>query len=511
MTPSRRIKPMSCRLLTLALAAPLALAAAILLVSAVATETALAADVSFKVVDGDSGKALSGVSVTVRDCGSLARLGTGTSAGGGVATVTGLPDFAPVSVAVEQMPSRYTAFPVTTRTDAVQPVVVPLFVAANQWPMWGRDNGHTRLGPACGLPGKKPVWSSRAENTTEFPPSVAYGMAFYGNYAAIITAQDIHTGAVVWKRWVGVPTPDPATGKIVKTKFANQPAVSSWTETVNGVKRGVACVYFADTQGRVHAVDAFTGQDIWGPISGAKGQNFKSFEASPLVVGETLYVVPRYNKWGSKSRLWALNKRTGAAKWSRQLGVKKSSKVTSSPAYAGGRIYTASYDGYVFSVNAANGKLLWRKKIGKVFYGTPTVTGGKIYLGDRSTGKVYCLGASSGKTLWIRNLRASVYSSPAVADGRIFLGSGKRMVALKAGTGAILWSKKTKGKIMGSASVLKGTVYISDFSKRTYGFDVKNGKTRWTFRDGRYSPIAASRGMILLMGVRTLYGFRPGS
>jgi len=503
MTPSRRISTPSCRFLSFAVIA--------LLVFLASAASALAADVSFKVVDGDTGKTLEGVVVTARDSTGVAWLGTGTSGGNGIATIAGLPASYAISVAVEQVPRGYSSFPVQTNTASPQPINVPLYVEANQWLMWGRDNGHTRLGPACGLPGKTPVWATKAENTTEFPPSVAYGMAFYGNYAGIITAQNIFDGSVVWKRWVGVPTPDPVTHKIIKTKFANQPAVSSWTQTTNGVSRKVAAVYFADTQGWVHAVDAYTGLDIWGPINGAKGQNFKSFEASPLVVGETLYVATRFNKWGSKSRLWALDKRTGAAKWSVQLGMKKSSKIAASPAYAGGRIYTASYDGYVFSVNAANGKIVWRQKIGKIFYGTPTVANGKIYLGDRGSGVMYCLKTSNGAIQWKKNLGASVYSSPAMADGRLFIGSGKRMMALASGTGAVLWQKKTKGKIMGSASVLKGVVYISDFSKRTYGFDAKTGKTVWTFKDGRYSPITASRGMILLTGWKTLYGFKPGS
>lgn len=503
MTPSRRIQPSARRFLTLAATA--------LLMFFAFSATALAASVSFKVVDGDTGKALSGVAVIARDASGVAWLGTGTSNSSGIATIPSLPASTSISVAVEQEPRGYSSFPVDTSTGADQPIVVPLYVEANQWLMWGRDYGHTRQGPADGVPGKTAVWATKTENTTEFPPSVAYGMAFYGNYAGIITAQNIFNGSIVWKRWVGLPTPDPVTHKIIKTKFANQAAVSSWTQTTNGVKRKVACVYFADTQGRVHAVNAYTGLDIWGPISSAKGRSFVSFEASPLVVGETLYVATRFNKWGSKSKLWALNKRTGTPKWSVQLGVKKNSKIAASPAYANGRVYIASYDGYVFSVNAAKGKIVWRKKIGKIFYGTPTVTGGKIFLGDRGSGIMYCLKAANGKIQWKKRLGASIYSSPAVVDGRVFIGSGKRMMALKASTGAVVWTKKTKGKILGSASVLKGVVYISDFAKRTYGFSAKTGKQRWTFKDGRYSPITASRGMILLTGWRTLYGFKPGS
>jgi hypothetical protein len=57
-------------------------------------------------------------------------------------------------------------------------------------------------------------------------------------------------------------------------------------------------------------------------------------------------------------------------------------------------------------------------------------------------------------------------------------------------------------------------VYVSTLAKdpskgRTFGLDAVSGKRLLTFPDGRYSPAVGVDGILVMTGVRTLYGLTP--
>jgi outer membrane protein assembly factor BamB len=69
-------------------------------------------------------------------------------------------------------------------------------------------------------------------------------------------------------------------------------------------------------------------------------------------------------------------------------------------------------------------------------------------------------------------------------------------------------------RISGSPSVVGDVVYASTLARdpadgRTFALDATTGRRLWTFPDGRYSPAVAVEGLLVLTGVRTLYGLVP--
>jgi outer membrane protein assembly factor BamB len=108
-----------------------------------------------------------------------------------------------------------------------------------------------------------------------------------------------------------------------------------------------------------------------------------------------------------------------------------------------------------------------------------------------------------------------IYSSPAVADRLVYVGSyDHHLYALDAVTGKVRWSFDAGDPISGSPSVVGGLVYASTLAARpkdgrTFGLDARTGRRLWTFPDGRYSPAVAIRGLLVVVGVRTIYGLRP--
>jgi outer membrane protein assembly factor BamB len=474
-----------------------------------ATATRTPVDLAFRTVDGDKALhgsgAMRGVKLIVRDQ-TGAVVAQTTSDSGGLAHIFGVSSDATLTVTATP-PAKYVAFPLTctvTSIAAGQVVEVPLYRNDQQWQAWGKTNDHRRVGPSAGKPKGNPIWTIDPGNNMEFPPSLAYGLVVYGSYHGFLCANDQATGAPLWTVYPGY-----AHGRI--SKFANQVAVSSWVE--NGAR--VARVFYADLTGIVGCRDLFTGTLIWERVSGrgtgtaGKTLPFRSIEASPLVQGETLYVSSRYNNGGSKAGVWALSRRTGAVRWFRKLARNSRSKIGSSPAYAAGRLFVATYDGYIYGLRAANGKVLWRRYVGGQFYGTPAVSGSRLFIGNKSNGRVYCLSTTSGRLLWrTGRLGTSVHSSPAVYGGRVYLGAGKRFYALNAKNGRVAWRKAAKKRIYGSASVLRGVVYYSDYGA-TYGRSARTGSLVWTKRVGRYSPVTATRHLIVLCGRQTIYGYQP--
>jgi len=462
--------------------------------------------VRFRTLNGDSKSVLRNVSVVVRDQNG-ATVAQGTSGSDGIATVTVDGSVVSQITAVASAPKKYETFPVTTPLAGGQTVDIPLYRTDQQWLGWGRTDDRRRVGPATGKPGKL-LWTIDPKNNMEFPPTLAYGVLVYGSYHGFLVAHDQATRRELWKAYPGTAARP--------SKFASQVAVSSWIE--NGVR--VARVFYTDLTGLVGCRDLFTGRLIWekrsgkGPGTSGKEVKFKSFEASPLVHGESVYVCTRYDKRnGSRAGLWALDRRTGDVHWFMRLAKNTRTKIGSSPAYRNGRIYVATYDGYVYAVratdSAAKRKRYWRRYLGGQFYSTPAVTSSRIYIGNKSNGRMYCLNRTNGRLLWqTARLGTSVHGSPAVYGSKVFIGAGKRFYALRASNGSIVWRKATRKRVWGSASVLKGVVYYSCYGT-TYARTAGKGALVWRKGVGRYSPVTATRDLIIVTGRRTLYAYKP--
>lgn len=140
----------------------------------------------------------------------------------------------------------------------------------------------------------------------------------------------------------------------------------------------------------------------------------KGFEAPPLVVGSTMYVVTPF-----PNRLFALDlSKDGApAKWvfepkpaAAAQGVACCDVVNRGAVYSDGKIYYATLDGNVVAVDAESGKQVWRTTLANIQKGetitmAPLVAEGKVIVGNSGgemgvRGWVAALDAGSGKLAW---------------------------------------------------------------------------------------------------------------
>ena len=103
----------------------------------------------------------------------------------------------------------------------------------------------------------------------------------------------------------------------------------------------------------------------------------------------------------------------------------------------------------------------------------------------------------------------------AVNDETVYVGSyDKKLYALSAVTGGVRWTFDAGERIAGSPTVIGDLVWFSTIARiprngRTYALNARTGRKVFTFPDGRYTPATGIDGLLVLTGVRTLYGMKP--
>src|SRR5436190_23130971 len=125
----------------------------------------------------------------------------------------------------------------------------------------------------------------------------------------------------------------------------------------------------------------------------------------------------------------------------------------STPAFAGGKLFTLGMSGIVTAFDAATGKQLWQKPASPVgpLYGTgmsPLVDRGLVILhvGGHNKGALTAYDVNTGAVKWHWDGDGPGYGSPIVAefDGtrQVITLTQENLVGVSASTGALLWKRR---------------------------------------------------------------------
>jgi PQQ-dependent dehydrogenase (methanol/ethanol family) len=137
-------------------------------------------------------------------------------------------------------------------------------------------------------------------------------------------------------------------------------------------------------------------------------------EAAAVVAGSTMFVV---TPWPNALYAFDLTKPGPAVKWKYEpkpaafaKGVACCDTVNRGAVVADGRVFITTLDGHVCGIDAANGKELWKTKIGDIQKGetitmSPLVVKGKVLVGNSGgefgvRGWLKALDAATGKLAW---------------------------------------------------------------------------------------------------------------
>lgn len=174
--------------------------------------------------------------------------------------------------------------------------------------------------------------------------------------------------------------------------------------------------------------------------------------------------------------------------WSAQIGVTERPLVASAQ---GGRLVVASSSGTVAAFDTESGREIWRVAIGLALSAGVGSDGQTVAL---TTVDNEVVALADGKVLWRQKLGARTFTPPLVAGRRVFvLGADRRVSAFDAATGTRLWSqssRSTDALVLQQAGVLTavGDTLVAGQSGRLSGLNPLNGGTRWE------APIATARG-----------------
>ena len=215
---------------------------------------------------------------------------------------------------------------------------------------------------------------------------------------------------------------------------------------------------------------------------------------APLVAGGNVYVLDAFGK------AWAFEAKTGARKWTTQLSAGRMKFQLATPACDSGRLYVATNDGYVYALDAADGRVLWRKNVklaseASQLNTTVKCTGGKIYVGawtpDAASNEYYyCLDATTGKPGIGRKYRVPNTAAPGgyywagscVVERCLIFGSDRSVLTcLDKDSGELLDSVDLKTIVPEAKEIRSSVSYDPDTRMLFLTDQARNDGSCWAF------------------------------
>ncbi len=321
-------------------------------------------------------------------------------------------------------------------------------------------------------------------------------------------------------------------------------------------------VYFGSSKGIFYSLNKRTGSVNWLCNTGA------AIESSPALYNGNVFFS------NNKQSLYALNVSSGKQKWKLDLGENRPypwgfDYFYSSPVIVGEKIIIGAKDGYVYNVNAANGKINWKFKTEGIVRSTAAVSGNLVFFGD-TDGILYAVDLLTGKESWrfftfghgLKNEdfgfdRRAIISSPVIAKEKLIVGcrdgffyavnkntgkeiwrvdhnvswvissiavkdsiavtgtsDGRFVQAVNTNTGKEIWKHPTISIVWSSPVICDNKVYIGSQEGVLYCIDLFTGKRMNGFQaKGKIfsSPVISDNMLFFGTDMGYLYALKPGT
>jgi outer membrane protein assembly factor BamB len=184
--------------------------------------------------------------------------------------------------------------------------------------------------------------------------------------------------------------------------------------------------------------------------------------------------------------------------------------INLTPATDGKRIYLPLAEGYMVSLNADDGQLIWKMDIGGELSSSPIADERAVYVASetrltansktpQATGALRALGREGGITQWMRTLPMPVRGAMAVNQTTLFGGaSDGRVYALRKRTGEILWMAQFPVSFNSQLTAIGTSLYLGAADGTLFALDQATGKPLWRYRTrGEIKgPVAVADGLV---------------
>ncbi|TLP60467.1 quinoprotein [Parasedimentitalea maritima] len=255
-----------------------------------------------------------------------------------------------------------------------------------------------------------------------------------------------------------------------------------------------------------HPALSATPQRIWSVSIGNGDERRQRITATPVFGDGRIYTLD------SDVQVSAVSP-SGQVLWKTDIiPASDGSSTGGGMAYHEGVLYVSSGYGVLTALEAKSGKQIWRQKLEATGSGQPSVGGGLVYLaaGD-DTG--WAVNTKDGRIAWQISgtpSASNVLGAPApviTSDLAIFaFGSGDLTATFRTG-GLRRWSASVAGKRVGHSTARIGDVtggpvivgkraYVGNHSGRTAAFNVDDGSRIWTTREGALGPVWPAGGSL---------------
>jgi outer membrane protein assembly factor BamB len=187
--------------------------------------------------------------------------------------------------------------------------------------------------------------------------------------------------------------------------------------------------------------------------------------------------------------LYALDAASGKLQWKFQTD----GPVHSTPAVHDGVAYIAGCDERLRAVRVKDGKEVLGISAGANTAASPVIDGSRAYVGTFNN-EVLAFDLKGQKIIWRysnHDRQFPFYSSGALADGKLIVGSRDKLVhAIVAATGKAAWTSTTRARVDSSPAVAAGRAFVGSSDGHVYALDVATGEKSWEFDTG--APLTAS-------------------
>lgn len=289
----------------------------------------------------------------------------------------------------------------------------------------------------------------------------------------------------------------------------------AWTASIEGSSNrrrlaaapvvGAGKLVAVDTSGVVHAFDAATGARAWNhrmdipsDLSGS------AFGGGASVDGSRVYAT------NGVGEVIALDLETGTEVWK----VQPAGPLRGSPTIAFGQIFVMTQDNQIFSLNAADGELIWQEsgsatQAGVFGVAAPAAGQGSVIAGY-SSGELSAYRYENGRVLWADALARTSISTevgsisdidadPIIDSGRVYaLGQGGRMAAYELLTGQRIWELSLAG--ISTPAIAGEWIFTLTDDARLLAIARSSGRVRWVTQLQQYRKEEDRQGPIFWTG-----------
>jgi outer membrane protein assembly factor BamB len=237
---------------------------------------------------------------------------------------------------------------------------------------------------------------------------------------------------------------------------------------------------------------AITGlQPAWRSGVGAGGGYRAKLTAQPVVAGGVVYTMD------SDGQVSAFDLAGGGRQWRTDTQGEKdrSTNLGGGVAVAGNMVFATTGRAEALALEAATGRIVWRKGIDSPARSGPTLVNGRLFfttLDDR----VLALNGADGERVWsyqgvTTNTTVLTGAAPAVSDGFVVAGFGSgELVSVRVDSGVLAWSDSL-ASAGGRASKLdlsairalpvidRGRVFAIGIGGLLVSLDLRSGRRLW--------------------------------